>query len=347
MNQVFNPLYAQSLEQWYLQNQRDLPWRRNQHPYNVWISEIMLQQTTVQAVIPFYEKFLNRFPTIKHLAEAPLDDVLSHWSGLGYYSRARNIHKAAQQIAKSSFPQNYQQLILLPGFGPYTARAVSSISFKENVGVVDGNVIRVIARVFGRQDEWWQNKVRDEYQKIADQMVQGHDAGLINQALMDLGATICTPKKVACMLCPWNKICVARKSNLIEVLPLPKPRKKMEIWAMQPEIYVHDDQKTQTRLYFFTPNHQLPFLKRDLFFPVKTAKLQKKPQEKPLAKHTITHHSILIQQPQIQNVSVNKLKSMPGHWYSENELRSKSPSILTKKIIDACKKQKLFDFKTR
>jgi A/G-specific adenine glycosylase len=347
MSQRFSSLYSESLQNWYLQNQRDLPWRRNKNPYNVWISEVMLQQTTVQAVIPFYEKFLKRFPTIQHLAEAPIDDVLSHWSGLGYYSRARNIHKASKIIAESGFPQSYQQLILLPGFGPYTARAVSSISFKENVGVVDGNVIRVIARVFGRQDDWWQNKVREEYQKIADQIVHGHDAGIINQALMDLGATVCTPKKVTCMLCPWSKVCVARKQDLIETLPLSKPRKKMEIWTMQPEIHIHRDMKTQTNLYFLTTDHQLPFLKKDLFCPASSERLKQKPTDKPLVKHTITHHHIFIQSPSIQNISKSKLKSMPGHWYSETEIRSKSPSILTKKILDACKKQKLFDFEMR
>ncbi|MFN8943830.1 MAG: A/G-specific adenine glycosylase, partial [Pseudobdellovibrionaceae bacterium] len=159
--------YSELLKTWYLQNQRPLPWRKNQNPYAVWISEVMLQQTTVQAVIPFYERFLKRFPTVKSLADASLDDVYSYWSGLGYYSRARNIHSAAQIIAQNGFPQSYQQLMFLPGFGPYTARAVSSISFQENVGVVDGNVIRVISRVFGRNDDWWQNKQRDEYQKIA------------------------------------------------------------------------------------------------------------------------------------------------------------------------------------
>lgn len=328
------PIYSESLKKWYLANQRFLPWRKNTQPYNVWISEIMLQQTTVQAVIPYYEKFLKRFPTVETLAQAELDDVLLHWSGLGYYSRARNIHKAAKVIAKNGFPQGYQQLLELPGFGPYTARAVASISFGENVGVVDGNVIRVISRVFGREDEWWQNKVRDEYQKIADQLVQNHDAGLINQALMDLGATLCTPKKVACMLCPWSQLCMARKKNLIEKLPRSKPRREMEIWTLEPHIQIRKNKESYS--YLLTEEHTLPFLKQTLFFPTKAIKLSKKPQDKPLVKHTITHHQIFVLDPIIAITP----KTVTGQWYSEAELRSKSPSILTKKILDACKKTK-------
>lgn len=348
MNQKLALKYSQPLQDWYLANQRALPWRLNQHPYNVWISEVMLQQTTVQAVIPFYEKFLKRFPTVKSLAEADLDEVYRYWSGLGYYSRARNIYKAAKIIAENGFPQNYQQLLDLPGFGPYTARAVASISFKENVGVVDGNVIRVISRVFGRSDDWWQNKVRDEYQQVADEMVKGFDAGIINQALMDLGATICTPKKTACMLCPWSKLCVARKINAIEQLPKPKPRKQMETWSLIPHIQIRPNKDPEKNLYYLTMEHQLPFLKQNLFFPSQTKKLEKKPTTRPLVKHTITHHNIFIDQPQITLSAPTKGKSVSsGQWYSEEDLKSKSPSILTKKILDACKKQKLFDLKSK
>ncbi|MFN8944995.1 MAG: hypothetical protein ACK5WZ_10275, partial [Pseudobdellovibrionaceae bacterium] len=213
------------------------------------------------------------------------------------------------------------------------------------VGVVDGNVIRVISRVFGRHDDWWQNKQRNEYQKIADQMVKTHDAGLINQALMDLGATICTPKKVACLLCPWQKFCIARKTDRINDLPQAKPRKKMEAWSIQPEIKVHRSKEGHHNLYYLTADHSLPFLKKNLFFPSKSEKLQQKPTSETLIRHTITHHQIFIQKPVICYVQ-KAGPNQAGQWYSEDELQSKSPSILTKKILEACKKQKLFDLKS-
>jgi A/G-specific adenine glycosylase len=137
---------SDKLKSWYLKNYRDFPWRKTDDPYKIWISEVMLQQTTSTAVIPFYEKFLERFPTIQSLSKSKIEDVYECWAGLGYYSRARNLHKAAVALAKTKFPESWKELIIYPGFGPYTARAVSSFAFDENVGVLDGNVIRFTSR---------------------------------------------------------------------------------------------------------------------------------------------------------------------------------------------------------
>jgi len=169
------------LMNWYEINKRSLPWRTNQDPYRIWISEIMLQQTTVVAVIPFYEKFLNNFKTVSDLAEATEAEVLKNWSGLGYYSRARNIHKAAKLLSESGFAKTAVELAELPGFGPYTSRAVSSICFEEKVGVLDGNVIRVLCRYLGLNYQWWNPQPRKARMFIVpDQCVVHRLQGKLN-----------------------------------------------------------------------------------------------------------------------------------------------------------------------
>ncbi|MCB0368811.1 MAG: A/G-specific adenine glycosylase, partial [Bdellovibrionales bacterium] len=225
---------ATHLSKWYLKNRRPLPWRAHKDPYAIWISEVMLQQTTVAAVIPYYERFISNFPTVKALANAPVEQVLENWSGLGYYSRARNLHKSAQILATKGFPSSYLDLIELPGFGPYTSRAVSSIAFGENVGVLDGNVIRVLSRHFGIAEPWWETKVRKKFQDLVDQIVNKGNSSVLNQALMELGATVCTPEKTLCVLCPLNKTCYALKKDEVQKFPLKKKKPKMLLWSYTP-----------------------------------------------------------------------------------------------------------------
>ena len=190
-----------SLSKWYKKNLRPLPWRKDKDPYKIWISEIMLQQTTTTAVAPFFNRFIKKFPNVKTLAHAEIEDIYECWSGLGYYSRARNIHKAAKLIIKlKKFPQNYQELIQLPGIGPYTSRAIASIAFDEPVGVIDGNVIRVLTRKYNLPIEWWKTKERDLLQTIVDTYMHSQSPGMMNQAIMELGSTICTPKNPKCIL---------------------------------------------------------------------------------------------------------------------------------------------------
>ncbi|MCB0348586.1 MAG: A/G-specific adenine glycosylase, partial [Bdellovibrionales bacterium] len=219
-----------ALLSWYSLNSRDLPWRKTKDPYKIWISEIMLQQTRAAAVIPYYNKFIKKFPTVGVLAKAKIESVLEMWSGLGYYSRARNIHKAAQALDKSGFPKTYQELLEYVGFGPYTARAVASFAFGQSAAVLDGNVIRVLSRLRGQRLAWWTTKGRNELQSLADEMVEDTDSAPINQAMMEVGATICLPQNPNCLLCPFQKNCVARKQGTQSTLPLKKDKKKNEIW---------------------------------------------------------------------------------------------------------------------
>ena len=232
----------------------------------------MLQQTTVVAVIPYYERFLKKFPTVKDLAKAPESDVLEAWAGLGYYSRARNLHKAAKEIVANGFPKNASGLLELPGFGPYTSRAVASIAYDEAVGVLDGNVIRVLSRKYGKKTEWWNSAPRDELQKMSDSLAEIGSPAEINQALMELGATVCTPQKVSCLLCPWSSDCVAREKNLVEKLPLKKPRKESEVWVWQPEVHIRKNQVALVQ------NTYAPFLKGQWIFPGKVLTQEKKPK---------------------------------------------------------------------
>lgn len=311
----------QELTQWYKKNQRALPWRANKDPYRIWLSEVMLQQTIVVTVIPYFEKFLASFPTVHDLAQAEESRVLENWAGLGYYSRARNLHKAAKALASQGFPKTAAELLELPGFGPYTSRAVASIAFGEKVGVLDGNVIRVLSRRFGLKVEWWNNKGRDSLQKISDALALLGHADVVNQALMELGATVCTPQKVMCMMCPWVSRCVARKENKIEVLPLKKPRKESEVWVWKPQVALKNGKVG------LVVNNYAPFLKGQMIFPGEIALEKNKPKAYD-AKHCITHHDIFIQISQKKSLSNKDVQ-----WVNIVELKRVNPSSLLQKVL--------------
>jgi A/G-specific adenine glycosylase len=216
---------AKKLLAWYDRHRRELPWRAKRgeraDPYRVWLSEIMLQQTTVQAVGPYFKKFLTRWPNVKKLAAAPLDDVLAAWAGLGYYARARNLHCAAKVVAEelgARFPQTAAELQKLPGIGHYTSGAIAAIAFDEREAAVDANAERVIARLYAVDEPLPAAKVK--LRALTQSLVPEKRAGDFAQALMDLGATICTPKRPACNNCPWNEECEARKRGIQETLPV-------------------------------------------------------------------------------------------------------------------------------
>ncbi len=309
------------LTQWYKKNHRSLPWRENKDPYRIWLSEVMLQQTTVVAVIPYFEKFLGKFPTVHDLAQAPESEVLEAWAGLGYYSRARNLHKAAKALSHHGFPKTASELLELPGFGPYTSRAVASIAFGEKVGVLDGNVIRVLSRRYGLKLEWWNNQGRTHLQKISDELALLGQADVVNQGLMELGATVCTPQKVTCILCPWAASCVAREKNAVEKLPLKKTRKESEVWVWKPLVAIKDHKVALVK------NDYAPFLKGQMIFPGEIAKEKNKPKDYD-AKHNITHHDIFIQ--------ITQRKSMSGkniEWVELKELKKVNPSSLLQKVL--------------
>jgi A/G-specific adenine glycosylase len=214
---------------WYDRHRRDLPWRAPPglmpDPYRVWLSEIMLQQTTVKAVGPYYARFLQRFPTIQALAAAELDDVLRLWAGLGYYARARNLHGCAKMVVErhaGRFPDSEGALKELPGIGDYTAAAIAAIAFDRPTTPIDGNVERVLARLHAVEQEL--PAAKPMFRQLAAALTPSQRAGDFAQALMDLGATICTPKKPACVLCPWTEACAARARGDAETFPRKAPK---------------------------------------------------------------------------------------------------------------------------
>lgn len=212
-----------ALLDWFHANRRDLPWRRQPEPYRVWLSEVMAQQTRIDTMLAYYALFLERWPTVQDLAAAPLADVLAAWSGLGYYSRARNLHAAAQQAAKAGFPSTAEGLRALPGVGDYTAAAIASIAFGEDVALVDGNVERVLCRFHALREDPRQPKVKRQIVELAQRDLPAGQAGDYNQALMELGALLCLPRGPRCGQCPLATGCAARAEGLTEQLPN-KPR---------------------------------------------------------------------------------------------------------------------------
>lgn len=206
----------------------DLPWQRDRDPYRIWVSEIMLQQTQVSTVIPYYERFIGRFPNIRALADAPLDDVLAHWSGLGYYSRARHLHRAALIVRDrygSRFPEHVDGVAGLPGVGRSTAAAVVVFAFGAREAILDGNVKRVLARVCGIEGYPGDKGVADALWRAAERLLSRKDVQSYTQGLMDLGATVCSRRNPRCDVCPVNTLCVARKTGRTSELPAPRPRK--------------------------------------------------------------------------------------------------------------------------
>lgn len=219
--------FARELLDWYSKNRRDLPWRRSPDPYAVWVSEMMLQQTQVATVIPYWTRWMERFPTVRDLADAPLDDVLKQWQGLGYYARARNLHRAAQVIVErysGVFPTRFEDVLALPGIGRYTAGAVCSIALGLDTPIVDANVVRVLCRVFGLRGDPKSAPVQERLWRLALDLIPSGQASAFNQGMMELGALICQAKP-RCASCPVNDLCSAYASGSPESLPefAPKP----------------------------------------------------------------------------------------------------------------------------
>jgi A/G-specific adenine glycosylase len=223
-------LIRQKLLRWYRKNQRDLPWRRTRDPYAVWVSEIMLQQTRVETAIPFYRRFLERFPDASSLAAASSDEVLKVWENLGYYSRARNLHEAAKIMESrhgGRLPETPEDLAALPGIGDYTAGAVGSIAFGRPVPAVDGNVRRVLARLYAIGDSVESGPGKSRLRALAAELVPQEDPGAFNQSLMDLGSRVCTPTLPRCPECPLANVCEAFHQGLQERLPVASPKKSL------------------------------------------------------------------------------------------------------------------------
>ncbi len=223
--------FSEKLINWYYQNKRDLPWRNINDPYKIWLSEVILQQTRVAQGLPYYEKFVEQYPTIKSLANADENEVLRLWQGLGYYSRARNMHATAKIIANDFdgvFPKTYEGLLKLKGIGPYTAAAIASFAFDEKVAVVDGNVYRVLARVFGIETDISSHEAKKVFGELANKLISETSPSAYNQAIMEFGAMHCTPAKPECMFCIFADICVANTTGKQSFLPVKSKKVKVK-----------------------------------------------------------------------------------------------------------------------
>jgi A/G-specific adenine glycosylase len=282
-----SPDLAQTLLDWYSRGHRDLPWRHTSDPYRIWVSEIMLQQTRAQAVIPYYERFLQSFPTIDALASAREEDVLARWAGLGYYSRARNLWQTARRIAAAgAFPSEFDAIRELPGIGDYTAAAIGSIAFGLPHVVVDGNVLRVVARIENDSADIASSRTRERFRAVAQSWLDPAHAGAFNQALMELGATVCLPRNPLCLVCPLNSSCRAHEAGTAPQLPV-KLRTAVPVQLERTVLLVRRKDKILLRQNGKDARHMADFW--DLPSPADL------PSARPGAllgefRHTITHH---------------------------------------------------------
>ncbi|MEX0883309.1 MAG: A/G-specific adenine glycosylase, partial [Cyclobacteriaceae bacterium] len=223
------PYFTENLLQWYPENKRNLPWRNTNDPYIIWLSEIILQQTRVAQGLPYFDLFLEKFPTIFDLAKAPESEVLRAWQGLGYYSRARNLHRCAQDIVsqyQGVFPDNYMELTKLTGIGTYTAAAIASFAYKEKIAVLDGNVFRVLSRFFGIKEDISSSKGKKSFQILANKIIPSEVPDTYNQAIMEFGALQCVPKNPDCACCPLQLGCWAYHHKMVSLLPLKNKKTK-------------------------------------------------------------------------------------------------------------------------
>lgn len=228
MVEINKTVFQGDLLEWYDINKRDLPWRRERDPYKIWVSEIMLQQTKVDTVIPYYERFMSLFPSVEKLAGAEEETVLKAWEGLGYYSRARNLHQAVKEVKESYggiVPNSEEDISTLKGVGPYTAGAILSIAYNIPAPAVDGNVMRVLARINTIYDDIAKSTTRKKFEAIVREIISTDRASDFNQALMELGAMICTPRNPACLICPVQNHCSAKEEGVQDLLPV-KAKKK-------------------------------------------------------------------------------------------------------------------------
>src|SRR5690606_4230898 len=240
-------IFSKILNHWYSSNKRELPWRQTTNPYAIWLSEIILQQTQVIQGLPYYESFLKEFPTVFSLANAEESKVLKLWQGLGYYSRARNLHAAAKHIVNQYdgvFPNNYKTLLTLKGVGDYTASAIASICFNEPTAVVDGNVYRVLSRYFGIDTPINSTKGIKAFKMLATSVMDAKNPSEYNQAIMEFGAIQCKPKNPDCKICPLHRSCAALEKKFVNVLPVKLNKTKVNTKYFNFLVVLSSDHKT-------------------------------------------------------------------------------------------------------
>lgn len=230
---------------WFERNMRSLPWRQDRDPYKIWVSEIMLQQTRVDTVIPYFQRFMEKFPTLHDLADAEEEEVLKQWEGLGYYSRARNLQTAVKEVKEEyggKVPEDLKEISKLKGVGPYTAGAILSIAYGKPEPAVDGNVMRVFSRIFHIEEDIQKVKTRKTFEELIRQLIPKDHASYFNQGIMELGALICSPKSPNCEACPVNEMCQAKAKGVQHELPVKKKKTKPKKVKMAAGVLIHDDQ---------------------------------------------------------------------------------------------------------
>ncbi|MFT4782093.1 MAG: A/G-specific adenine glycosylase [Psychroserpens sp.] len=265
------------LTHWYSVHKRDLPWRQTKNPYHIWLSEIIMQQTQIKQGLPYYETFVSNYPSVFHLANADEQDVLKLWQGLGYYSRARNLHASAKYISNElngEFPTSYQDMLKLKGVGDYTASAISSISFDEAHAVVDGNVYRVLSRYFGITTPINSTAGIKEFKLLATQLLDIKNPGDYNQAVMEFGATQCKPKNPYCIVCPIKNSCVALQKGIVGELPVKIKKIKITKKQFNFLVFISEDKKTvfeqRTSKGIWQNLYQFPLIESETEIPLKS-----------------------------------------------------------------------------
>ena len=295
----------------------------------------MLQQTTVQAVMDPYQSFMERFPNLSSLAAASTAEVETAWAGLGYYTRARNLHRAAQKMVELGvFPSCASELKELPGFGPYTSRSLASLAFGEKVGVLDGNVIRVLTRLFALKIKWWESRSRNALQELADAMaLQSQNSSDFNQGLMEIGATLCRPKSAHCLLCPLRSHCKGQSQT--DQIPMAKPRRGARILEWDVELKFIEEPKTGQKVCLVTNQGQLPFLKGRKVFPGELKEPKGGERSGYLVRHQITNFDIRVFLKTLEILNgPNEILLDNGIWVPLQGLKSVNPSSLMQKILD-------------
>ncbi|MEK3976432.1 A/G-specific adenine glycosylase [Psychrobacillus sp. FSL K6-1267] len=246
MNELYNKQIGESLVSWFLEEKRDLPWRKTKDPYKIWVSEVMLQQTKVDTVIPYYERFISKYPSLESLAEAEEGELLKEWEGLGYYSRARNLQAGVREVVEeynSVVPNNRKEISKLKGVGPYTAGAVLSIAYDIPEHAVDGNVMRVLSRILLIKEDIAKQKTKKLFEEAVMNLMFKDNPSAFNQGLMELGAIICTPTKPKCLLCPVREYCSAFYEGVQEELPIKTINKKTKLHKMKAVVIQRNDGK--------------------------------------------------------------------------------------------------------
>lgn len=289
-----NQLFTRTLMLWEKKNTRAMPWKGEKDPYKIWLSEIILQQTRVEQGKPYYERFIQRYPTIAHLAKADEQEVFRLWQGLGYYNRCKNMLAAAHKIAneyQGKFPDTYEQILALPGVGEYTAAAIASFAFGLPYAVVDGNVLRVLARFFGIREAVNSSSAKKIFAALAQEVLEKKNPAIWNQAIMDFGATVCTPQRPGCSTCPLQKSCFAFQQNMVNLLPIKTIKAKVIkryftyiVLSWRRRVYIHkrSGQDIWQNLYEF------PLFEENEFSAVSEF-MQKKSVRSLLPEHSTKH----------------------------------------------------------